>query len=71
MKTMELKEKCLKRKEVFKCKVFTVYQDEVELPNGEKTERDVIEHLGGVCIAAKKEDGTYFFGETISLCYSK
>lgn len=56
---MELKEKQIRSEEVFKCKVFTVRKDDVLLPDGTVTERDVVNHLGGVCIAAKKTDGTF------------
>ena len=60
---MKLKEECLKKNEVFRCKVFTIYQDEVKLPNGEITERDVVDHKGGVCIAAQKDNGKFIMVE--------
>jgi ADP-ribose pyrophosphatase len=46
-----LKEKSLKSKNVFKGRFLNVFQDEVSLPNGEKSIREFIKHPGvSACI---------------------
>ena len=45
-----MKEKKIKEKIVYQGKVFTAYEDTVELPDGNLATREVIEHHGGVCI---------------------
>lgn len=54
---MELYEKTLDSKEVYKGKIFTLKKDVVELPGGNTTERDVVVHHGGVGVIAVTEDG--------------
>ena len=49
---MQLKEKTLSQKEIFSGRILRVHVDEVRLPNGETSSREVVEHPGGVCIAA-------------------
>lgn len=44
---------------VYEGPVFKVYSDEVILPDGNTSKRDVVSHLGGVCIAARKSDNTF------------
>ena len=55
---MELREKTLSSRTVFKGRIITVKVDEALLPNGAKAGREVVEHPGGVCILALREDGT-------------
>lgn len=55
---MELVEKTLSSQTVFKGKIITVKVDEALLPNGAQASREVVEHPGGVCILALREDGT-------------
>ena len=43
---------------VYEGPIFKVYSDQVELPDGQIAKRDIVKHLGGVCIAARKKDGT-------------
>jgi len=52
----ELAEKMLESKKVFSGKLLHVFADEVELPNGEKTGRELIRHIGAVCIVALTDD---------------
>lgn len=54
---MELYEKKLSSRQLFAGKVIRVELDEVELPNGKITSREVVRHHGGVCILALDEDG--------------
>ncbi len=48
-------EKTLNTQEIYKGKVFTITRDDVELSNGYKTIREVVNHNGGVVIAAEKD----------------
>ena len=57
---MELTEKTLSSEIVFDGKIMTVRKDEIELPTGHKSSREVVEHSGGVVILAicqKDEEG--------------
>lgn len=56
---MELEEKQLKREVIYEGRVIHVYKDDVLLPDGSTSIREVISHRGGVCIAARKEDGSF------------
>lgn len=53
---MKLDEKQIKQNEVFNGHLLHVYDDEVELPNGEKTRREVVRHPGGACVCAIDND---------------
>lgn len=58
---MELYEKTLSSKEIFKGRVIHVTLDEIELPNGHKSTREVVNHPGGVCIAALNDKDELYF----------
>ena len=58
---MDFFEKTLATKEIFKGKVFTVHVDDIELPDGSKSFREIVEHSGGVCVAAITDDDEMFF----------
>ena len=49
---MSFSEKTLNEKEIFDGKIIRVHLDDVELSDGTKTFREVVEHSGGVCVAA-------------------
>ena len=49
---MELTEKTNSQKRVFTGRLIHVRHDEVTLPDGTETIREVVEHPGGVAIAA-------------------
>lgn len=53
---MLLEEKTLKENIMFEGRIFTVRKDEVELPNGHKSTREVAYHNGGVCVAPLTKD---------------
>jgi len=55
---VELMEKTLSTQTVFQGKIITVKVDKALLPNGAEASREVVEHPGGVCILALREDGT-------------
>ncbi len=52
-----LKEEFLKREQIYSGKVLTVVKDEVLLPNGEKSIREICLHDGAVCIIPLTDDG--------------
>lgn len=70
---MELTEKKLSSREVYKGRIITLHVDEVELPNGNTTRREIVDHPGGVGILAIDDDGRvmmveqyrYAFGRTM------
>lgn len=58
---MKLYEKTLETKSIFEGRVIHVKHDTVELENGEKAMREIVEHPGGVCIAALTENNELLF----------
>lgn len=58
---MELTEKCIDRKEIFKGHVITLYHDKVELPDGGSAMREIVSHNGGACVAAMNDKGELAF----------
>ena len=53
---MGFSEKTLKEKEIFDGKIIRVHLDDVELDDGTKTFREVVEHSGGVCVVALTDE---------------
>ncbi|MDL2237464.1 NUDIX hydrolase [Christensenellaceae bacterium OttesenSCG-928-K19] len=53
---MDLTEKLLESKEVFDGKLLHVYRDEVSLPNGASSTREIVRHPGGACVCAIDSD---------------
>ena len=49
---MNLEEKQLKAEYIYKGKIINLRRDQAELPNGATAFREVVEHPGGVCVAA-------------------
>ena len=58
---MNFTEKTLSSEYVFKGKVIDVRRDDVEISNGHKSIREVVEHSGGVTILAVKDNGNVLF----------
>ena len=54
---MELKETMLERQDIFKGRVISLHVDQVELPNGNTSVREIVDHPGGVGILALDENG--------------
>ena len=52
---MELFEKTLDSKKIFDGRVLHIVLDEVELPDGKRSKREVVNHPGGVCVAALED----------------
>lgn len=55
-----MNEKTLNSQIVYDGKIITVRRDEIELANGRKSFREVVEHSGGVVIVALKGDSILF-----------
>lgn len=53
---MELTEKTLSRDDKFLGKIINVHVDSIELENGEKSFREVVDHNGGVAVVALTEN---------------
>lgn len=70
---MKYEEQTLEKHALYEGRILNLRKDEVLLPNGHKSDREVVEHPGGVCVAAVAEDGTvllvrqfrYPFGEEL------
>lgn len=58
---MDMTEKMIERKTVFEGRIINVYNDTVVLPDGKHSTREVVEHHGGVCVAALTERNTLLF----------
>ncbi len=58
---MNLMEKPLSAEYIYKGKIINVRRDEAELPNGATAFREVIEHPGGVCVAALTDNNEVLF----------
>ncbi len=52
---MELYEKTLSSETIYEGKVIRVTRDEIELPDGKRSVREVVGHPGGACAAALDE----------------
>ena len=53
---MELMERTLSRREIYDGRVVRLHVDEVALPNGKTSVREVVDHPGGVCILALDDE---------------
>jgi ADP-ribose pyrophosphatase len=60
---MNLIEKKLNSQLKFKGKIIEVHHDDILLPNGDTSFREVVKHPGGVCIAALNEKGEFLLVE--------
>ncbi len=70
---MELTEKWVKTEEIFDGVILHVQKDEIELPNGKHAYREIIRHVGAVCVIPLTDEGEvimerqyrYAVGETM------
>ncbi len=53
---MDLTERRLSRETIYEGKILHIYRDDVLLPNGRKSVREVADHPGGVAIVALDEN---------------
>ena len=57
---MDFFEKTIKSEYIFEGRVVRLRYDEVELPDGSLSNREIVEHYGGVAIAAITDDNEIF-----------
>ena len=57
---MELFEKTLSSQSVFDGRILHITLDEIELPDGKKSKREVVNHPGGVAVVALDEENNIF-----------
>ena len=55
-----LEEKQIGRREIFDGRILHVVRDDVELPNGHHSVREMIDHVGAVCVIPVTEDGLVY-----------
>ena len=58
---MSFEEKTLNTKVIYEGKIITVHVDDVELPDGTTSVREIVEHSGGVCVAPLTDSGELLF----------
>ena len=68
---MDLFEKQLSSEYFFKGKIINMRRDRALLPDGNEAFREVVEHPGGVCVAALCEDGSVLFVRQFRYPYSE
>lgn len=54
---MNLEEKTLKRNTIFEGRIVKLYVDEVQLPDGKTSTREIVEHPGAVAVIAITDEG--------------
>lgn len=54
---MELYEKKIASKQIFDGRVVKLFVDDIELPNGKKSVREIIRHPGAVCVIPITDNG--------------
>lgn len=67
---MKLFEKTLSSKTIYDGRIVTLKKDEIELPNGNKSFREVIHNSGGACVLAL-HDGCIYFVKQFRYPYKK
>lgn len=60
---MDMTEKPINQKYIFKGKIINLRVDDALLPNGTVAKREIVEHPGGVCVAALTENNELMFVE--------
>jgi len=60
---INLEEKTVSREDIFNGRVFDVHRDKILLPDNREAFREVVEHNGGVCIAAVDEENNIYLVE--------
>ncbi len=68
---MKLTEKTIQSKTVFDGRIIRVIHDDVELPDGTKSKREVVRHPGGVCVAALDSGNCLLFVRQFRYPYSE
>lgn len=52
-----LKETTVASEQIFDGKILHLYRDDITLPNGQPAERELIRHIGAVCVIPVTDDG--------------
>ncbi|NMM61352.1 NUDIX hydrolase [Clostridium sp. P21] len=60
---MDLSEKTIENKNIYKGKIIELNLKTVELPNGKKAKREIVNHPGGVAVIAYKDKDTILIVE--------
>ena len=68
---MNFEEKTLKENVIYEGRIITLHVDDIELPDGTKATREVVEHSGGVCVAAMTENKELYFVRQYRYPYKK
>lgn len=68
---MKLTEKTLRKHVVYQGKIVNLRRDDAELENGRQVLREVVEHPGGVCVAALNEKDEMLFVRQFRYPYGK
>ena len=68
---MNLTETTVSQEYFFKGKIVNMRRDDIILPNGLPASREVVEHNGGVCIAALTDDNELLFVRQYRYPYSE
>jgi len=64
-------ERTVEQREVFRGRIFTAYNDRVEIPGGGLTTREYVSHHGGVCCAAVNQRGELAFVRQYRYAYGE
>ena len=56
-KKTDLVEKQISSASVFRGRLLDVYSDDIELPNGDKSKREYIRHVGAACVVPITAEG--------------
>lgn len=57
MSDIDLFERQLSSETIYRGRIISVYNDEVQLPNGDKAHREYVDHVGGAAILPLDADG--------------
>lgn len=66
---MDLTEKPIKQDYIYKGKIVNLRVDDALLPDGTTAKREIVEHPGGVCVAALTENNELLFVEQFRYPY--
>lgn len=68
---MNLEEKQLKKEYLYKGKIINLRLDDAELPDGSTALREIVEHPGGVCVAALTDNDEVLLVKQFRYPYSE
>ena len=66
---MDKTEKCIKENLIYKGKILSLFRDEVKVPSGNISYREIVRHNGGVCALAVHNNEIYF-GTVFSIFFT-